>query len=263
MRVPPPLKRWSSTKSGSTRSAPRPMTSIPSTWHRAFGLACRAAYGVPTCAYFHLRANEGSFDPTLGSDGEWDGPGCGIVDFGYDSCNALEAYTVDLEITRRVCLNDCWMQFSAGVRHAELQSDASLFGTALADDSQIFGFADSHRSSRGTGIVLGWYGRRPIFPCSCIHWFYNAHWSCSGARQIRQLRRASCSRSRRTIASEDGGRALVGRERLRPDPDRERIHERRDACDQRPPGLPAALPADLMGSGVGKHAGPGRVAPAR
>jgi len=127
--------------------------------------------------YFHLRANEGSYDPVLGTDGEWDGPGCGINDFGYDSCNALEAYTIDLEITRRVCLNDCWMQFSAGVRHAELQHDASLFGAALADDSQIFGFAESHRSSRGTGIVLGWYGRRPIFPCSCIHWFYNARWS--------------------------------------------------------------------------------------
>jgi hypothetical protein len=146
-------------------------------------LAPRIWVGVQGCLwganlrYFHLRANEGSFDPMLGSNGEWDGPGCGIVDFGYDSCNALEAYTVDLEITRRVCLNDCWMQFSAGVRHAELQHDAGLFGAALADDSQIFGFAESHRSTRGTGIVLGWYGRRPIFPCSCIHWFYNAHWS--------------------------------------------------------------------------------------
>jgi hypothetical protein len=146
-------------------------------------MAPRIWVGVQGCLwganlrYFHLRANEGSFDPTLGHDGQWDGPGCGIVDFGYDSCSALEAYTVDLEITRRVCLHDCWMQFSAGVRHAELQHDASLFGTALTDDSQIFGFAEAHRVSRGTGLVLGWYGRRPIFPCSCIHWFYNAHWS--------------------------------------------------------------------------------------
>jgi hypothetical protein len=146
-------------------------------------MAPRIWVGVQGCLwganlrYFHLRANEGSYDPTLGSNGEWDGPGCGIVDFGYDSCNALEAYTIDLEITRRVCLNDCWMQFSAGVRHAELQHDASLFGAALADDSQVFGFSEAHRSTRGTGIVLGWYGRRPIFPCSCIHWFYNAHWS--------------------------------------------------------------------------------------
>ena len=25
--------------------------------------------------------------------------------------------------------------------------------------------------------MFGWYGRRPIFPCSCVHWFYNVHWS--------------------------------------------------------------------------------------
>lgn len=127
--------------------------------------------------YWHLRANEGSFDPTLGSDGTWDGPNCGRQDFGFNSCNDLEAYTVDMEVTRRVCLHDCWMQFSAGVRHAEIEHDAALSAAALADDSVIFGFANAHRQSRGTGIVLGWYGRKPIFPCSCVHWFYNFHWS--------------------------------------------------------------------------------------
>ena len=69
------------------------------------------------------------------------------------------------------------MQFSAGVRHAEIEQDASLIATALADDSVLFGFASGHRQTRGTGLVLGWYGRRPIFPCSCVHWFYNFHWS--------------------------------------------------------------------------------------
>ena len=143
----------------------------------------RIWFGVQGCLwganlrYWHLRANEGSFDPTLGSNGDWDGPQCGIPDFGYNSCNDLEAYTVDLEITRRVCLYDCAMQFSAGVRHAEIEHDASLNATALADDSVLFAFADAHRVSRGTGIELGWYGRKPIFPCSCVHWFYNFHWS--------------------------------------------------------------------------------------
>ncbi len=148
-----------------------------------FYMSPRIWVGVQGCLwganlrYFHLRAGEGSFDPTLGSDGQWDGPNCGTPDFGYTSCNDLEAYTVDLEITRRVCLHDCWMQFSAGVRHAEIEHDASLIATALADDSVIFGFAGAHRQTRGTGIVLGWYGRKPIFPCSCVHWFYNFHWS--------------------------------------------------------------------------------------
>ncbi len=148
-----------------------------------FYMSPRIWFGVQGCLwganlrYWHLRANEGSFDPTLGSNGDWDGPNCGTPDFGYTSCNDLEAYTIDLEITRRVCLYDCWMQFSAGVRHAELETDASLNATALADDSVLFGFAGSHRDTRGTGIVLGWYGRKPVFPCSCVHWFYNFHWS--------------------------------------------------------------------------------------
>ena len=148
-----------------------------------FYMSPRLWFGVQGCLwganvrYWHLRANEGSFDPTLGSDGNWDGPNCGTPDFGYNSCNDLEAYTVDLEVTRRFCCNDCWMQFSAGVRHAEIEQDSSLIATALADDSVLFGFASGHRQTRGTGLVLGWYGRKPIFPCSCVHWFYNFHWS--------------------------------------------------------------------------------------
>jgi hypothetical protein len=143
----------------------------------------RIWFGVQGCLwganvrYWHLRANEGAFDPTLGSDGEWDGPNCGREDFGFNSCSALEAYTVDLEITRRFCLHDCWMQFSAGVRHAEIEHNAALNAQALADDSVLFGFANAHRQSRGTGFLLGWYGRKPIYPCSCVHWFYNFRWS--------------------------------------------------------------------------------------
>ncbi len=148
-----------------------------------FYMAPRIWLGVQGCKwganlrYFHLRASEGAFDPVLGSDGEWDGPQCGVPDFGFDSCNDLEAYTIDLEVTRRVCLYDCWMQFSAGVRHAEIEHNAVLNAEALADDSVLFSYADAHRASRGTGIVLGWYGRKPIFPCSCVHWFYNFRWS--------------------------------------------------------------------------------------
>ncbi|MGD9635165.1 MAG: hypothetical protein AB7G28_12450 [Pirellulales bacterium] len=146
-------------------------------------VAPRLWIGVQGCLwgvnarYWHLRANEGSFDPTLGSDGTWDGPNCGQTDFGFNSCNDFEAYTVDLEVTRRVCLYDCWMQFALGVRHAEIEHDAALSAAALADDSVIFGFANAHRQSRGTGLLLGWYGRTPIFPCSCVHWFYNFRWS--------------------------------------------------------------------------------------
>lgn len=146
-------------------------------------VAPRLWLGVQGCLwgvnarYWHMRANEGSFDPTLGTDGSWDGPNCGQQDFGFNSCNDFEAYTVDLEVTRRVCLHDCWMQFALGVRHAEIEHNAALSAAALADDSVLFGFANAHRQSRGTGLLLGWYGRKPIFPCSCVNWFYNFRWS--------------------------------------------------------------------------------------
>lgn len=148
-----------------------------------FYLTPRVWIGVQGCLwganlrYWRLNASEGSYDPILGSNGEWDGPGCGVEDFGYQSCNDLEMYTVDFEITRRVCLHDCWMQFSLGARHAEIESAATLWGAALTDDAQLLGVAGSNRASRGTGILLGWYGRKPIYPCSCVHWFYNLRWS--------------------------------------------------------------------------------------
>lgn len=146
-------------------------------------VAPRLWLGVQGCLwgvnarYWHMRASEGSFDPTLGSDGTWDGPKCGQPDFGFNSCNDFEAYTIDLEVTRRVCLHDCWMQFALGVRHAEIEHNAALSAAAIADDSVLFGFANAHRQSRGTGILLGWYGRKPIYPCSCVNWFYNFRWS--------------------------------------------------------------------------------------
>lgn len=146
-------------------------------------VAPRLWLGVQGCLwgvnarYWHMRAGEGSFDPVLGSDGTWNGPHCGREDFGFNSCNDFEAYTVDLEVTRRVCLHDCWMQFALGVRHAEIEHNAALNAAALADDSVLFGFANAHRQSRGTGLLLGWYGRKPVFPCSCVNWFYNFRWS--------------------------------------------------------------------------------------
>ena len=150
--------------------------------------------------YWHLRAAEGSYDPTLGSDGQWDGPNCGTPDFGYDSCNDLEAYDVDLEVTRRFCLHDCWMQFSAGVRHAELESNSSLNAAALSDDAAIFGFANAHRASRGTGIVLGWYGRQPILSLLLrpLVLQFPLVRTC-GARPRPRPKPAPCSRSSRPI----------------------------------------------------------------
>jgi hypothetical protein len=69
------------------------------------------------------------------------------------------------------------MQFSAGVRHAEIEHSEGVTVNALTDDAILMGYAQDSRLTRGTGVVFGWYGRRPVFPCSCVHWFYNVRWS--------------------------------------------------------------------------------------
>lgn len=143
----------------------------------------RAWIGIQGCLwggnlrYWHLQASEGAYDPTIGSLGGWDDFDCGVPDIGYFSCSRLEAYTVDLELTRRFCFNDCWMQAAIGLRHAELDFSESITGLALTDEGLLSGYGRANSSTRGTGFLLGLYGRTPVFPCSSVHWFYNLRWS--------------------------------------------------------------------------------------
>lgn len=146
-------------------------------------LSPRIWLGVQGCCwgtnirYWHLQASEGTYDPSLGGLGTWDDFDCGRPDLGFFSNNRLEAYTVDFEITRRFCVHDCWMQAALGVRHADIQNDESITGLALTDEGILNGFANANRRSRGTGLMLGLYGRKALFPCSCVNWFYNARLS--------------------------------------------------------------------------------------
>ena len=146
-------------------------------------LSPRIWIGVQGCAwganlrYWHLNASESQFDPSIGNAGTWDGFDCGQPNVGFFSMSRLEAYTIDLELTRRFCLHDCAMQGSIGIRHADIQYAESITGTAVASDVNLFGYAEANRFTRGTGVVLGLYGRKPLFPCSCVHWYYNVRWS--------------------------------------------------------------------------------------
>ncbi len=149
-------------------------------------LTPRIWVGVQGCAwgtnlrYWHLRASEGSFDPQLDESNDWDHSDWDwdkSPDTGFFANNCFDAYTIDLEVNRRFCVHDCAMQASFGVRHGSIQHHESVVGTALGDDSRFISYARSDRYSRGTGVVMGLYGRKPLFPCSCVHWFYNARWS--------------------------------------------------------------------------------------
>jgi hypothetical protein len=127
--------------------------------------------------YWHLQATEGSFDPSIGGQGDWDDFDCGRPDVGFMTSSGLDAYTIDLELTRRFCINECAMQAAFGVRHAEIEHNEALFGLANTDEGFLTGSARANRLSRGTGLQFGLYGRKPVFPHSCVHWFYNARWS--------------------------------------------------------------------------------------
>jgi hypothetical protein len=162
-------------------------------WNESFAESTDSMYltpriwlGVQGCAwganvrYWHLRACEGSFDPATEATDGWDYDEWAWEkepDFGFFTDACLDAYTIDLEITRRFCLNDCAMQASLGVRHGSIETHESAVGTVLGEDARFVGYARNDRYSRGTGIMMGLYGRKPLFPCSCIHWFYNARWS--------------------------------------------------------------------------------------
>jgi hypothetical protein len=162
-------------------------------WHSSFSdgvdsmyLTPRIWLGIQGCAwganvrYWHLRACEGSADSALGDDNGWGHSDWGwdaVPEVGYFDNNCLDAYTIDLEVNRRFCLHDCAMQASFGVRYGSVDHSESIVGTALGDDARFISYAQSSRYSHGTGIVLGLYGRKPLFPCSCVHWFYNARWS--------------------------------------------------------------------------------------
>jgi hypothetical protein len=150
-------------------------------------LTPRIWLGVQGCAwganvrYWHLRACGGTADPTLDDDNDdWSHSNFnwGVApDTGFFSDSQLDAYTVDLELTRRFCIGNCASQASLGVRHGSLQFSDSVTGLSLDDDARHMAFARSDSYSRGTGVVMGLYGRKPLFPCSCVHWFYNARWS--------------------------------------------------------------------------------------
>ena len=64
-----------------------------------------------------------------------------------------------------------------GVRHAEIRHDSSITVNSDLGDTNLIAYGREDSFSQGTGLVFGWYGRRPIYPCSCVNWYYNLHYS--------------------------------------------------------------------------------------
>ncbi len=150
-----------------------------------FYVAPRIWLGVQGCKwgivgrYFHLRAGENDFDSLQ----PWEL----YPDNDYNANSIFEAYYADLEVTRNFCLHGCKNQLSFGARYALIEHHESIYGRSFVrtdtTDGILEGTTRANRSAHGTGLTFGLNGRKPLFPCSCAHWFYSARssvlWGCN------------------------------------------------------------------------------------
>lgn len=121
--------------------------------------------------YWELQASETAFDPLSDTA-------------GYVAQDRLDAYTVDLEVTRLLCWRNCFMNMGLGVRHAGFDRDTMLTAMSAFPDG---GFPPPFLSSTmpassqfyGTGITCGLTGRKPIrYGCSSV---ISLYWSLRGS----------------------------------------------------------------------------------
>ncbi len=127
--------------------------------------------------YFHLRAGEHDhdfYDITAVPP---------PAEHSYDVNSILEAYYTDIELTRNFCLHGCKNQFAFGVRYALIEHHESIYARSNTIDGLLAAYARRNRQAHGTGLTFGLNGRKPLFPCSCVHWYYSARgsvlWGCS------------------------------------------------------------------------------------
>lgn len=95
----------------------------------------------------------------------------------YDVNNLLEAYYADVELTRNFCIHGCKSQFTFGTRYARIEHHEAILGRSNTEDGLLEAWARRNRASRGTGLTSSINLRKPLFPCSCAHWYLNARTS--------------------------------------------------------------------------------------
>ena len=145
--------------------------------------APRVWLGVENCNGHGIRARYWDFDASA-----WDYDTL-LIPIGlnafdtqtFDASSRLEAYTIDLEYTRRFQSHNWRMLGSIGVRHAKLDRAESLSGftTDLLSGPTPLGVATqilSERSISATGLTLGLEGTRPL-----RNWNINFFWNVRGS----------------------------------------------------------------------------------
>ncbi len=98
--------------------------------------------------------------------------------FGYYADSSLEMQTIDLEVTRQMCVRGNEVTGSFGLRYASFDRAASLntIGQSDVDDAIYTTHSMFRQFNRGVGVTSALYGESPICG-TCVSWFYNARGS--------------------------------------------------------------------------------------
>ncbi len=92
-------------------------------------------------------------------------------DLGHDFASELDMYTVDLEVTRRLCLSEGRALATFGVRHASAERNGSLDMYGETPDGIFASFARFGQEADGTGLTGSLSMARPVWCGSCLHWY--------------------------------------------------------------------------------------------
>ena len=157
-------------------------------------------WGIVT-RYWELGDSQLAYDPLLS----------GQVS-GFMASHRFEAYTLDLELTRRFCCRSWKFDVAGGIRHAALENDSVLTATEIVDGDVLSGYALATREFHGTGLTFGLEGRKPI----CCKWQSNVQlfWKLRGSLLWGDIINASVSNATYsgvagTLIAPAGARACV------------------------------------------------------
>ena len=95
-----------------------------------------------------------------------------VVGTGLFAQSNFKAETIDLELTRLLCIGENQAQFSVGLRYAQLEQSAGLSANAIVNNDFYSGSVLSRARFSGTGITTALTGLRPI-GCSNFNIFYS------------------------------------------------------------------------------------------
>ena len=106
---------------------------------------------------------------------------------GFVANSSFQAETVDLEVTRLLCRGNNQLQFSAGVRYAQLEQSAGLSAFETLNGGYYSSVALASHAFHGTGLTAALSGVRPV-GSGCFNLFYSFRtsllWDAAGGNEV-------------------------------------------------------------------------------